>query len=285
MDGEKRVRQIPVNSHPNAVQSEQPELEPEQEPPTPRRYEPLPPQYQKSQSKKGRYVLIALAILLLAGALAYWFLLKPKPAKTPSTSPASTLSVKNSGSKESALDTDHHESPSFNLGFDYPKSWKVSDISGSDKIVVTSPSMKLKNTDGQQVDGQIVITIRGKTQKLSEFDKGAATAVSSSEKITYTKPSEIQRGDTYISFVSFANSKDTGLDAIYITGDAGYQKNQTVPAVDISKIDPITNVTFVKCNDSKCTGTGTALTVNPDSWKDSNFSKPIKTVLQSLAIQ
>jgi hypothetical protein len=145
--------------------------------------------------------------------------------------------------------------------------------------------MKLKDTSGQNIDGQIIMTIRGKTKKLSEFDKGAATAVLDSEKISYTKPSQTQRGDTYISFLALAGSKDGGLDGIYITGDAGYQKNQAVPTVDISRIDPITNVTFVKCSDSKCSGTPTALTVEPENWEDTNFSKPIKTLLQSLTIQ
>jgi hypothetical protein len=216
----------------------------------------------------------------------YWFLLKPKPAKAPTTSNATTASSSGtSKSKKSEIDTEHHESPSFNLGFDYPKGWKVSDISGSGKLIVTSTPQKLKDADGQQVDGQIIMTIRDKTQKLSEFDKGAAKAVIDSEKITYTKPSETQRGDTYISFVNYATSKDNGLDSIYISGDAGYKKDQEVPAVDISKVDPITNVTFIKCPDSKCSGTPTVLTVAAASWEDAAFSKPIKTMLQTLSIQ
>jgi hypothetical protein len=276
-------RQRPVSSHPNAVNSVASDSSATQVTPPPRA--PLPPQYQKEKSGNGRKVFIIIVVLVVIAALTYWFLLKPKPAKAPATSSPSKNSSQNSQQSSSVVDTEHHDSPSFNLGFDYPKGWKVSDISGSDKVVVTSPALKLKDVKGQQVDGQIIMTIRGKTQKLTEFDKGAATAVINSEKIAYTKPSETQRGNTYVSFLNYSGSKDTGLDSIYITGDAGYQKDQEIPAVDISKIDPITNVTFVKCSDSKCSSAGTALTVDSNSWQDSNFSKPIKTLLQSLSIQ
>jgi hypothetical protein len=276
-------RQRPVSSHPNAVSSVASDSNESQSIPPPRA--PLPPQYQKEKNGSGRKILIVFVVLIVIAALAYWFLVKPKPAKAPTASSSAKNSSQNSKQSNSDVDTDHHESPSFNLGFDYPKGWKVSDISGSDKVVVTSPALKLKDAKGQQVDGQVIMTIRGKTQKLTEFDKGAATAVINSEKIAYTKPSETQRGNTYISFLNYSGSKDTGLDSIYITGDAGYQKDQEIPAVDISKIDPITNVTFVKCSDSKCSSAGTALTVATSSWQDSNFSKPIKTLLQSLSIQ
>jgi hypothetical protein len=267
-----------VDNHPDSVNAV-PVGENEQ--PAPHKYE-VPPKYRKNQSKKGRYIFIFLAILLIAASV-YWFLLKPKPVKEPAANNGSA--AKSSQSSQAKLDTTHYESSNFNLGLDYPKSWKLSDVSGSGKLIITSPAMKLKDTSGQQVDGQIIMTVRDKTQKLSEFDKGAATAIIDSEKVTYTKPSETQRGDTYISFLNYASSSGDGLDAVYISGDAGYQKNQAVPAVDISKIDPITNVTFVKCSDSKCSGNGTALTVGVDNWHDSSFSKPIKTLLQSLAIQ
>jgi hypothetical protein len=281
------LTQRPIGNHPNSVHGES--TEPADElPPTPKHYEPLPPQYQKGESKKGRNALIILAILLLVGGLVYWFLLKPKPVKAPTTSEPAASSAKSSQSKASEIETQHHESPSFNLGFNYPKGWSVSDISGSDKVTVTSPAMKLKGADSQQIDGQIVMAIRGKTQKLSEFDKGAAAAILDSEKIAYTKPAETQRGNTYISFLNYASSTGSnasGIDGIYITGDAGYQKDQAVPATDISKIDPIINVVFVKCSDSKCSGTGMPLTVDTSEWQNPSISKPVKAMLQSLSIQ
>jgi hypothetical protein len=298
MDEKDPATEHPMKNHPNAVNSMSGEIpeesineapqeapqEPAQEAPIPKAYEPLPPKYQEEGGKKGLIFLIALILLLIVGAAAYWFVLKPKPAKVPQGT-ATTNSAKTTQSETSKLETDHHESPNFNLGFDFPKGWKVSDISGSGKLTVTSIPMKIKDTTGQTVDGQIIMTMRDKTQKLSEFDKGAAEAVIDSEKLTYTKPSETQRGDTYISFLSLPGISSTGLDAVYISGDAGYKKGQAVPAVDISRIDPITNVTFVKCSDSKCSGTGTALTADESNWQVSTFSKPIKTMLESLSIQ
>jgi hypothetical protein len=282
MDEQYPSRQRPQSNHPNAVNYFSEGAEQPPATPTPR--EPLPPQYQKEKSKKGRYFIILLVIVLVTAA-AYWFLLRPKPAKAPAKSTSRQTSSSSSVPRESKVDTDHYDSSNFNLGFDYPKGWKVSDVSGSGKLTAASPALKIKDTNNQQVDGQIIITIRDKTQKLSEFDKSAATAVLNSEKITYTKPTQTQRGDTYVSFLSYAGSSSSGLDSIYITGDAGYQKDQDVPAVDISKIDPITNVTFLKCSDSKCSGTGSPLTIATQNWQDSSFSSPIKTMLQSLAIQ
>jgi hypothetical protein len=278
MDEQDPLNQKPVSSHPNSVQTIPVSHGREDEAPTPRKFEPLPPNYHKNPTKKGRYAFIAVVVLLIIGAAVYWFLLKPKPATAP-TSVNSSSSSRNSQSTQAKLDTEHYESSNFNLGFDHPKDWKVSDVSGSGKLTVTSPVMKLTDSDNQKVDGQIIMTIRDKTQKLSEIDKGAAAAILDSEKIAYTKPAETQRGNTYISFLNYASSTGSnaaGIDGIYITGDAGYQKDQEVPAVDISKIDPIINVIFMSNNK--------AITIDSKNWSDNSFSKPIKTLVQSLAI-
>jgi lipopolysaccharide export system protein LptC len=250
----------------------------------PRNFEPVGPNYHKLKRKFHPFLIIVLLLLLAVGAI-YWFMIRAQPAKAPTKKTAGSSQTSSSTAN---LSTTHYDSSNFNLGFDYPKSWKVSDTSGSGKLTVTSPAMKLIDSDNQKVDGQIVMAIRDKTQKLSEFDKGNAAAILDSEKITYTKPSETQRGNTYISFLNYASSTGSnaaGIDGIYVTGDAGYQKDQAVPAADISKIDPVTDVTFVKCSDSQCTGTGLALTLDVSNWQDSSFSKPIKTMLQSMNIQ
>jgi len=145
--------------------------------------------------------------------------------------------------------------------------------------------MQLKTANGQTITGQAVLLMRDTTQPLSEFTKGNATAVADSEKISYAKPTQTQRANTYISFLNYASSSTTGLDGVYVTGDAGYQKDQAVPSTDIVKIQPVIDVTFLKCSDSKCTGTGTPLTLSLTAWNDANFSKPVKSVLQSLSIQ
>lgn len=119
---------------------------------------------------------------------------------------------------------------------------------------------------------------------MPEFDKGNAVAVRESEKIAYTKPSSVQRGSTYLSFLQYASSTATSLDGAYITGDVGYQKDQAIPKADFTPVDPVISLTFVKCADNSCTGEGTPIGVATTMWEDASFGKPLKTMLQSLVV-
>lgn len=278
--------QRPIQNHPDSVHSAETAVDPDiaeskdyEVAAANIEHEHIGPNYHKVESKRNlKKPLVFIVIILVASAIIigiYFAFFKPRQATAPTPQKQQTQS---SASNAPAIETKHYDSENFNLGFDYPSDWKVSDSSGSGKLTVTSPSVKLKNASGQQVDGQITMTIRDKSQKLTEFDKGNAAAVRDSEKINYTKPTQAQRASTYISFLSYAGSDVSGgLDGIYITSDNGYQTDQAIPAVDISKVDPVINVTFTK--------SAAPLTVALSSWKDPVFSKPIKTLLQSLAIQ
>lgn len=244
-------------------------------------FEPVAPNYHKTKRKFHPFLIIVILLLIAAGAI-YWFLIRAQPVKATTKKSASNAQSAVSAPVSS---TTHYDSANFNLGFDYPKSWKLNDESGSGKLTVASTPMELKTADKQNVTGQAVILMRDTTQPLNEFAKGSATAVQGSEKISYKKPTQTQRADTYISFVNYASSGDAGLDAIYVTGDAGYQKDQAVPSIDIAKIQPVIDVNFVRCSDSKCSGAGTPITLSSAAWNDVNFSKPIKSLLRSLAIQ
>jgi hypothetical protein len=246
--------------------------------PTPAR-EPVGPNYWK-KPKPGKLVYFAILIIVAAAAAgAYWFLVKPQPAKTSQSNQAAAVQAPAISSK-----TDHYDSNNFGLGFDYPQGWTIADTAGSGKLTVASPTIKLKNASGQMVNGQIIMTIRDKTQKLTEFDKGAALAVRDSEKIAYARPSQIQRGSTYVSFLQYSTTADgNSLDAIYITGDNGYQKNQTIPLTDVSKSDPVIGISFIRCSDAKCSNIS-ALSLSQNVWDDSSFSKPLKSLLESLII-
>ena len=178
-------------------------------------------------------------------------------------------------------ETAHHDSSNLNLGFDYPKDWTVKD-DGNGIITVTSPAMQLKASTGSNEPGQIVMTIRNKEQKLSEFDAGPATAVLISEKMNYSKPTQTQRGTTYLSFLNFFGN-NVGLDGIYITGDNGYKVDQLAPGTDFKAVDPVVNVTFLHCANGNCSAATENLTLQVDVWKDTNFSQPIKSMLQSLS--
>jgi hypothetical protein len=184
-----------------------------------------------------------------------------------------------------ASETEHHTSAQFMLEFDYPKDWKVSDEAGSGKLTATSPGVMLKDASGKSYMGQVVLTVRNKQQALPEFDKGNAVAAVESTKINYTKPSQVQRAATYISFLRYATSTSSkALDGVYITGDVGYQKDQAIPKADFTPVDPIISITFVKCSDESCSGTGTASAIESSMWSENTFGKPLQTMLQSLIV-
>jgi hypothetical protein len=254
---------------------------PAEEPtPKPIQHETAGPDYWKRPSHRTKYLLVLIIVVLLAGG-GYWFLIKDKTSKS-TVNPNSQKD--SSASSAITAKTQHYSSQNFALEFDYPQDWTVADDAGSGKLTATSPTMKLKDANGQDVNGRIIFTIRDHSQKLTEFDKGNATAVRDSEKIAYTKPSPSQRGSTYISFLQYATSPGGGsLDGIHVTGDNGYQKGQAIPLVDISKSDPIISITFVRCNDNQCSKP-TQFSVQATSWNESLFSTPLKNMLESLAI-
>jgi hypothetical protein len=286
MEGENPPDQNPINDKPQDEQDPN-SVPPESTADYANYQKPEKPKLVKTPSvktpnlnfKKFLKIILILALIVGIAAAAYMVFFKAKPAKAPTKSTSSSSSSQ-SAANESDISTatKHYDSTNFNLGFDYPEDWKVSDVDGSGKLTVTSPTTQLKDTSGQSVSGQIVMVIRDKTQKLTEFDKGSATAVKDSEKIAYTKPSQTQRASTYISFLSYASSTSSGgFNGIYITGDNGYQKDQTVPMADINKVDPVINITFLK--------DGTPMSIAISSWNDTNFSDPLKAMLQSLSIQ
>ncbi len=216
----------------------------------------------------GLAVLAVIVILALAG---YWYAKNhkstPKPTSSASSSQNSTTNTPAAAKITTA--TKHYDSVNFNLGFDYPADWTVTD-SGGGIMTVRSPAINLKDASGQAVNTQITITIRAKNQKLPEFDAGNATAALDSEKIAYTKPTQSQRANTYISFLSYAKSSG-GFDGIYITGNNGYKKDQAIPKVDIQTVDPVISITFDK-------------SISTDNWSDQAFAQPLKNMLQSLSI-
>jgi hypothetical protein len=291
MDGETPPNKNPINDQPHEEQVSS-NAAPESTADYANYQKPGKPKLVKTPSiktpnvnfKKFFKIILTVAIIAALAAAAYLVFFKSKPAKAPTRSGKSSNTLQ-SGSNSTATPTKHYDSSNFNLGFDYPEDWKVSDVDGSGKLTVTSPAMKLKDASGQNVTGQIIMEIRDKTQKLTEFDKGSATAARDSEKIAYTKPSQTQRASTYISFLSYATSTTSGgFNGIYITGDNGYQKGQDIPLVDITKVDPTINITFNKCADDKCSVKGAPMSVSLTSWSDINFANPLKSMLESLSI-
>lgn len=254
-------------------QPEAESVEPQMPDPT-RPHRGVPPDYHQPE-KKGWLtpVLISLAVLAAAAAF-YWFIIKPKPAAKPtaatSPQPAQTAPASQTP-KAGAISTKTkaYTSGNFNLAFSYPDDWTVTDITGSGVLTAKSPDVQLDNAAGQ-----VVFTIRDKNQKLSEFNGGNAQALRGSDKIAYAKPTQTQRGSTYASYLTYAGQ--TGLSGIYITGDNGYQKDQAIPAVDIAKVDPVIDITFVK--------NGKQATVADSMLSNTAFLTPLLDLLKSLSI-
>jgi hypothetical protein len=226
-----------------------------------------------------RIVLVVLGVAVVAAAV-YFLFFHGKASKTPSTATNhATTSTQQTGTTQ----TKHFDSPTLGLGLDYPENWKAAETNG--KVTVTSTAMQLKPANGSTTNGQVVVTIQAKQSSLDAFKKGNGLAVINSERVSYTKPSQSQRAQTFLTFVQYAGSTGSGIDGIYITGDNGYQKDQAVPQTDIIQVDPLVTVNFLKCSDANCSGTGAPMTVASSTWGASGVAQTIRSLLTSLTIQ
>ena len=234
--------------------------------------------------KPGRKLGIGVVILVLVAALGgggYWFYKNRKSSDKPAES-AQTAQNSTPAADKIDTETKKFESVNFKLSFDYPGDWTTGE-DNAEEISVLSPDLKLKGVDGKDVTGQIYLRIRAKTQKLQSFDSGSATAVMDSEKIAYTTPTQVQRASTYITFLRYADNTE-GLDAIYITGDLGYEKDQTVPLTDIQKVDPIISLEFYLCPGSGCVEVSGIYGISEEIWNDEDISVPLTNMLESFVI-
>ncbi|HVA11120.1 MAG TPA: hypothetical protein VNG32_03050 [Candidatus Dormibacteraeota bacterium] len=238
--------------------------------------------------KRRSFILAGIVVVLIGiGLGARWLFSSNKHApiyqaagQTASNAQSSTNSqASSSGSTKSYTATD------FNLSFNYPQGWTVFN-NGSGPMTVTSPSMQLTSATGQAVTGLITMIIQQQGQLPASFSAGAVLAVLNSQKISYTHPTTAQLSQAYLSFVQYsATTTKGGLDGIYLTGNLGYQKDQTIPSSDIAKISPLVTVTFTKCGNTACTSNLNPLTIASTSWSKSAFQTPIKNMLASFAFQ
>jgi len=219
--------------------------------------------------------------LLLLGGAAYWKfgMSKSKPAPSKTT----TKQSQQTPSAPKSEPTKQYTSTNFNLSFSYPETWTVTDT-GNGQLTVVSPATALSGADGQTMTGQITMTIRAKGQGLTAFDKGNGTAVMDSQKVSYSNPTSSQRAQTYLTYVQYPATKAAGaLDAVFITGDFGYKKDQAVPQVDLAQIDPLVMVTFAKCTDNACSASAPT-NIAGVSWTGTT-SSATETMLKSLSFE
>ncbi|MCA9325208.1 hypothetical protein KDA23_04060 [Candidatus Saccharibacteria bacterium] len=245
-------------------------------------------QKKSSGPKKWQIILIVMTIIELAAVAGYWFLIRPDPSKSNDTSqqasdqpaPATVPSAGSSTTSTSGEPTEY-ASENFPISMTIPADWTPSD--SADKLTFTSPVMKLTDNTGSTVSGAVIITVRNQQTKLDEFKDGNATAVLESDHLVYSSPAPGQRDSTYLSFLQYAGTTVTGsLDAMYITGNAGYQKGQNVPEADVTGVDPLITVSFVEC-DTKCSDTDPPVTISSTMWTG-DFKTTIETILKSIQI-
>jgi hypothetical protein len=237
------------------------------------------PTWRKAAAKTLKIALVILIVAALA-AVVYWkfFHHKTKPAmqQKPSTQTVQTADAFTAKTKNIT-------SENVGLTLSYPETWNAEDA--ADKLTVTSPITQLIDTMGQAITGKIALTVQPKGAVPKAFDSGGVISALDSQKIKYTRPTPIQRGQTYMTFLQYAQTLAKGqLDGIYVTGDFGYQTNQYVPKTDIAKLDPLILVTFLKCDNDACANP-TDTSIQSDMWaNDADFQKSISTMLKSIQV-
>lgn len=239
----------------------------------------------KHRVRKTLIILGTVIALAAIGFGLYWLFLKDDGKKAADSQAQNDRpeTSQQPANDEVSTKTEHYISNSFMLEFDHPDDWTVIETAGSGQLTVQSPTLQLKAATGGSITGRIVFKIRNKQQPLPEFDEGNALAALESEKINYTKPSSVQRGSTYLSFLQYATSSD-GIDGVYITGDTGYQTDQAIPRADFTPVDPVISLTFEKCSDSACSGEVTATGIAESVWQNAAYAAPVKALFQSLII-
>ncbi len=250
---------------------------------------PPPPPHNYSNKSKGSkkklgYLIFALVVVLGIGLTLYLtHHPKAKKTNTNSSAPNSSVSTTPSTPKTPQIASTSYTSTTYNASFSYPSTWAVTD-NGTGPLTVTSTPMQLESSSGTNVLGQIVLTLVSKGNLPKSFGT-QAVAVLDSQKITYSAPSTTQAAASYISFAQYSTTVTPGgLDAIYLSGNFGYLKNQTIPATDLNTVDPLVYVSFNACASSQCPiSTLKPLTISSAAWSDNNFSAPILLIFRSFS--
>jgi hypothetical protein len=135
----------------------------------------------------------------------------------------------------------------------------------------------------QKVLGKIIMLVQPQGAIPSDFGTGNAVAVRDSQLLKYSNPSASQLAQTYLSFIQYDSATISGtLNAIYITGNYGYQKDQIIQRADIATLNPLVTITFGQCATAACSNVGD-LSIQANDWNNSALSTPIFTILKSLS--
>lgn len=232
----------------------------------------------KPQKKKRRWPLVLLVVLLVAVAAGATYVLTSEKAAAPADK-TTQHQTSSAAKKHTDVPTKAYTSDAYALSFNYPEDWTLND--DASKLTVTSPVVSLTDSTGAKNYGRVVISVQNQQSTIPNYPADGAVAVLSSDKLTYKQPTQVQRAQTYLSYLGY---RAAGLDALYITGDNGYQKDQTVPMSDVVKGNPLISVTYTSCSDKVCQTTGAPLTLQTDSWSTTVVSKQVTALLESLQL-
>lgn len=223
--------------------------------------------------------LVALIIIAALAVGAYWY----GTNRAGNGAPKQPQTSGNQNQKQvqpAVMPTKHYDSATYTLSFDYPENWTVADTPA--KLTVTSPAMSLTGVDGKSVQAHAVVGIQNPQSTVPGYPAAGAVAALTSDKLTYKQPTTIQRAQTYLSYLSY---KGSGLDALYITGDNGYQQGQQVPMSDVAKGNPLISVVFETCSTVDCSGTGSIpVTLQASAWANNPAAKDVINLLESIEL-
>jgi hypothetical protein len=237
-----------------------------------------PVKAQKKKRKIKGIIFIAVIGLALIGAAVYFLVLRKQPAPASNSNQQTATQQQPAESVDDEL-SEHIVSQDLQLAIDHPKTWQKDDGTQG-QLVLQSPTAQITTADGSKTSGRVVITIVSAGSTVPKFTGTTGKALADSKKIAYSQPSQSQRKETHLSFVGFGST--SGVGAVYITGDAGYKKDQDIPKTDVAKSEPIIAVSFVKCDGGNCQE---GMTIDPAAWDGDKILQVAESILKSLVVQ
>ncbi len=192
--------------------------------------------------------------------------------QTTATKPSSTITSSKLASYTSTV---------FNFKVSYPNNWTVA-TQGNTSVSISSPETSLTADTGNKVNGMVVLSVFNKGQIPASFGS-YSVAVLNSQDINFTKPTAAQAAQTYISFIQYpATTVKGGLDAIYVTGNNGFVKDDAITTAIVGQVDPLIVVNFEQCSSKDCSQVKN-LTISSTMWSNTSFSTPILNILKSFS--
>jgi len=255
-----------------------------------------PPTYggRVNKSKRSKsWVWLAAAVVIVILGLGSWLVLSSKSKTTkPVVAVKKTVQAKPSAvSSKPTTNTLTYNGPTtsyaaaaFGATFSYPTNWTVVN-NGSAPLTLTSPVMSLLSANNQTVNGQIVMSMGAQGSVPPAVTANSSVAVLTSQKLSYNQPTPDQAASTYVSFVQYPTTTTRGgLNAIFVSGNYGYQKYQIVPSSNLAQVDPLIYFSFYSCASSTCPiSTRVPLTIAASDWDNSSLAGPISYIIKSFA--